>query len=342
MYRQTVNTIANNKTYCTIIATMILAAYSVNIIQELDDAEPYPDYYANILPMKMKCDYSSKTYYKNIDGEIKSVEMFQRGFLKYWMNCFSYQYINNDRVIPVMASVAIVYLVYVLSNNITNNRIISLIAMGAMTQNPLLTKFDSSPTYDQVWVCLFLLSIVLLYRKPILGLLAFPLSVLSKILAAGYIPGLILHVYLDKKMKNRRAILGGLGCLSVFGILGIMYFGVGDSIEVHPERLLDGFLRIFESIWPIFPLVIGTIVMDRFFMPKQKTEGKNIVIVWMVWILITTPIIYLLTPNQLQFGYRFVPFAAFFSMYLGITLVQIGNFIVETRLRKQSLKSVLN
>lgn len=303
---------------------MILASYSISIIKELDDIEQYPDYYANIISLKMKCDYSVN----------HTTDALQRGFLKYWMNCFSYQYVGNDRVIPVIASIIIVYLTYIIANLITKDRIIGLISMGATSINPLLTKFDSSPTYDQVWVAFFMLSIVLLYKKPIIGILAYPVSIMFKILAAGYIPGLLFHVYADKTMKNRKKILIGLGGLSMVGILGVVYFGVGDVIEFHPERILDGFLRIFENIWPVFPAIIGAIVIDRFFMPKNKPEGKRIVLIWLAWILITTPLIYILTPNQMQFGYRFVPFVVFLSVYIGIVMTQLGNFITETRLSK--------
>ena len=338
MYRQTITTVKHNKTYCTLIATMILAAYSVNLVKEIDDTEPYVDYYNNILPLKMKCDYEIlRTWDRN--GTVET--LLQRGFLKYWSNCFSYQVIGNDRIIPIISSVVIVYLTYVLANSITNNRIIGLISMGTMSINPLLTKFDSSPTYDQLWVALFMISIVLLYKKPLIGLITYPFSIFAKILAAGYIPGLILHIIIEKKIKNRKKILVSLGILSAFGLVGLVIFGVGSAIEIHPERLLDGFLRIFESVWAVFPVIMGVIILDRFFMPKDIPNGKKIILVWITWILLTTPLIYLFTPEQLQFGYRFVPFAVFFSMYIGIVAVQLGNFVTERRLRHTSFKRVL-
>lgn len=324
MIRNTIGIIKSNKTYCTLIATAILASYSVGIVSEINDIEPYPDYYRNIIPLKMQCDYDVDT----------------RGFMKYWANCFSYQYIGHDRILPVIASVAIVYFTYLLGSTITNNRIVGLIAMGAMSVNPLLTKFDSSPTYDQIWVAFLLLSVFMLYKKPVLGIMTFPFSIMSKILSASYLPAMIAHVIIDKRLKNRDGMILGLGILSLMGILAISYLGTGSTIGLYPDRLLDGFLRIFESIWAIFPFVIGAIVIDRFFMPKDRPDGKKIVLVWLVWILITTPLIYLFTEGQLQFGYRFVPFAAFFSIYLGIVGVQLGNFITEARLKKHSLKSI--
>lgn len=323
MIRSTLSIIRYNKTYCTLIATIILAAYAVNLVPEMDKQDQYPDYFRNILPLKMQCDYEFDT----------------RGFLKYWANCFSYQYIGHDKIIPIISSVAVVYLTYVLANTITNNRMIGLIAMGAMTVNPLLTKFDSSPTYDQLWVAFFLLSIFLLYKKPVIGFLSYPLSIISKILSAAYLPGIILTIFVDKRLQNKKVIVG-ICTMSAVGIAAVIYQGTGSVIGIYPDRLLDGFLRIFESIWAIFPFVIGMIVIDRFFMPKEKPDGKMTVIVWMVWILLTTPMIYLFTKEQMQFGYRFVPFASFFSIYVGIVLVQLGNFVTEARLRKQSLKSI--
>lgn len=341
MYRNTINTIRHNKTYCTLIATMILASYSLNLVKEIDDTDPYPDYWENIIPMKMKCDYSishMKLVFEN--GSLTYQKVNERGFLKYWANCFSYQYLGNDRILPIVFSVVIVYLTYVLANQITGNRIIGLISMAAISLNPMLTKFDSSPTYDQMWSMFFLLSLVLIYKKPLLGIVSFPLSVISKILAVAYMPGIFLHIIIDKKIRHRKAMIVSAIILGGIGVISLAFFGVGNKIGMYPERLLDGFLSIFENIWPVFPVIIGCIVIDRFFMPKERPEGKRIVLVWLAWILTTTPLIYLFTAGQLQFGYRFVPFAVFLSIYLGIVCVQLGNFIVETRLRKQSLKSV--
>ena len=303
---------------------MILAAYSINLVQEINDIEPYPDYYANIIQMKIQCDYDIDT----------------RGFLKYWANCFSYQYVGHDRIIPIISSVVVVYLTYVLANLITGNRIIGLISMGAMSLNPLLTKFDSSPTYDQLWAALFLLSIVLLYRKPVIGILAYPISIMAKILAVGYLPAVILTIITDKKIIQKKLLLVGFWAVISVGIVSVIFLGVGNTIGFYPERILDGLLSIFENIWVIFPAIIGAIVIDRFFISQNRPEGKKTVLIWLACILLTTPILYIFTESQYQFGYRFVPFAAFFSVYLGIVCVQLGNFIVETRLRKQSLKSI--
>ena len=324
--RNTISQIRANKTYCTLIATAILASYSVTIVQELNDTEPYPDYYENIIEMKMECNYDIET----------------RGFLKYWTNCFSFDFVGNDRVIPIIASVVLVYLTYILANTITGDRVIGLIAMGAVSINPLLTVFDSSPTYDQVWASLFLLSVFLLYKKSSLWIPSIILSIMNKILAVAYVPGIILNIIIDKRISNRKQIITGLAITLLVGGAAVYYLGVGNTIGIYPQRLLDGFLRIFESIWTIFPVVIGSIVIDRFFMPKQRPEGKNVIIIWMAWILFTTPLIYLFTESQYQFGYRFAPFAAFFSIYLGIVCVQVGKFIVEAKIRKQSLKSVLS
>jgi len=123
MIRNTITVIKNNKTYCTLIATMILAAYSVNIVKEIDDAEPYPDYWENIIPMKMLCDYNIVNQkYIFEDGQLVYKNVVERGFLKYWMNCFSYQYVGNDRILPIIFSVTIVYLVYVLANQIRHGK----------------------------------------------------------------------------------------------------------------------------------------------------------------------------------------------------------------------------
>lgn len=307
-----------------ILAALIIGSYAVSLVKEFSYQEEYPDYYANILPMKLKCDYEINT----------------RGFLKYWSNCFSYQFIGNDKVIPIISSIACVYLVYALANAITRDRLIGLIAMGVMTYNPLLIRFDSSATYDQLWAALFLFSVLLFYKKPVMGIMTFPISIAAKILAVCFAPGMIANIILDKRIKNKKIPLAVCGIGIILGGSVILMFGVGSELGIYPERLLDGLLSIFENIWPVFPLLIGGIVIDRFFTPKTTDPSKRIIVVWMGIILLSTPLLYLFTEEQLQFGYRFVPFGAFLSIYIGVITIQFGNFIVESRLKKQSLKTI--
>jgi hypothetical protein len=117
-----------------------------------------------------------------------------------------------------------------------------------------------------------------------------------------------------------------------------MILGLGNVIGFYPERIGEGFLRIFESLWPIVPAFIFLFAMDM--ITKTKSKARNICMLWMTWIMLTIPIIYLFS-QQFMFGYRFVPFAAFLSVYAGIILVNMGNWFVAGMLKTRKPKDVI-
>lgn len=58
-------------------------------------------------------------------------------------------------------------------------------------------------------------------------------------------------------------------------------------------------------------------------------------IVWILNSFATTPLIFLFT-NQFQFVYRFVPLAVFMSIFIGIVIIEMGNFIKEYLMNRGS------
>lgn len=319
-YRQLVSELRHNKRISSVFVAVILGTYAFTLVGELDDPEPYPDFEYNVLFSAFQCDPEGF----RIDSGI-----LYRNFIKDWLNCFSFQVLHNWKVIPMLSSIAVVYLVYQLGYSITRDRMIGIIAMAAMVYNPLLTQWDTSQTYDQAWAAFFLLSVVLLYRLPLSSPLVYPLAIASKIYAVGLLPPYLYNIVKgDIKKRNKVLILASL--LILLGMSAVAILGIGNSIGFYPERLLDGLVNIFENLWMVFPAIIGLWQADRFFKSKITIPGKNVILAYMGWIMLSIPLVYLFS-QQYMFGYRFVPFAAFLSVYAGMVLVQVGNWIMEKK-----------
>ncbi len=306
---------------------IIMASYATPLVQELDDQEPYPDYYNNILPIYMGCDL---TQFFDI------IKITNRNFLKEWFNCFSYKVLGNDRVLPFAFSIGLVYLVYLLGHSITNDRLIGLIASLAFSINPMLTRYDTSPTYDQAWAFFVILSVVLLYRKSIIGPLCYPLAIASKALAIVYLPAMLYNI-ISEPIRHKKLSFGIVISLVVFGVSGVLILGyAAGPVGIFPERLGDGLFQLFIHLRIVLPILGLFAFCMIFFKPKMKITGTRIVYVWMIWILLTTPLLYVLT-QDFQFSYRYVPFAAFMSVFVGIGIINFGNKLTELMKQKKDL-----
>ena len=309
--------IRNKKQVAWVFLAIILASYSIPLVQELDDIEPYPDYY-NYIPLYITCDPT-----QIIDLE----EPIEKSSLRDWGNCFSHKVLGNDRILPFLVSISLVYLVYLLGHYITNDRIIGLISSLAFSINPLFTTYDTSPTYNQTWAFFIILSVVLLYKKSIIAPLVYPLAIFSKILAFSYLP-VFVYTILSEPTKHKKLTFVITTLLVAVGVIAVIVQGFGSELSFNPERLVDGSLQVLIHLMLLLPILAVFALFMIMFKSKTKITGTKIVYAWMVWILLTTPLLYVFT-QDFQFSYRYVPFAAFMSVFIGISMVNFGNKVIE-------------
>jgi hypothetical protein len=320
---------ANEKKIAWIILAMILGQYSFQLIQEWNDTETYEDYAMYLIPFYERCTLTKFEHFEENNGGI------YRNSLKSWLNCLGYQAFTNDRILPSLFSLGCVYLVYLLGHSMSKDRIVGLIAASALMTSPLLTKFDTSPTYDQAWAFFFLLSMVLLYRMPKASPLVYPLAIFSKVYSIAFIPMYAYTAY--KNGRDLRWILGGVIILGFVGSVIALTLGVGTPLGFHPERFTESGLRIFEVLWPVLPVFALFFGLDVIFKGRYN-ESRNLVLLWLFGIMMTIPVVYVFS-NQWMFGYRFVPFAAFLGIYVGMTMTKLGSIFLQYKLRVPNHKT---
>ena len=109
--------------------------------------------------------------------------------VRFFLLSTSFAIFGNYRVIPFLASVALIITTYLFTNKITNNRLAGIIATVIILQSNLFLSFSSTPSYTVFWVMFYLASLYLTIHKTwFLSPFAFILSVFSKPLSATFFP----------------------------------------------------------------------------------------------------------------------------------------------------------
>ena len=322
----------NNRALAVSFVALVIGVHAWGIIPDVDDysKEP-PDFYFFLLKHVASCDPYDLPYLH--DSPISA-----RNQIKWYANCLSWTWFENPKVIPIIFNIGVMPLVYLIASSMTRNRLIGIIALVAFINNPLYTDWEGNGTYDQTWSFFLLLSVWLMYKG---GGSAIPygLSILTKGLALMYMPAIIYTSYKIRKSRIEIGIIIGIGITVT--LLALQYSNmVGNEIGFFPERWEDAIFRNISVLWQVIPFVALFVVLKTNFTPKLgRVPNMDIVWVWIGMALIQNPLISFFTLQD-TYSYRYVPLAAFMSIFMGMVLVNLGNWIVEQKLKRASLPSI--
>lgn len=255
---------------------------------------------------------------------------YTRNVIKWAAQCESWQVFHNVKVIPLIFNIGIMPLVYLVAVSLTKDKLIGLISLIAFIYNPLYTDWKASGTYDNIWSFFLLLSVWLSSWK--LNVIPYGLSIATKSLSVMYLPAWLATCFHFRKSKKELIILVGIIVTGVILANTALNF-IGAPIGFYPNRWEDAVYRNISVLWQVIPFLALIIVLNRSFIPKMKIVGEKLAFIWIGCALLQNPLIYLFTLQD-TYSYRYVPLAAFMSILLGITFVNIGNWYAEIQLRK--------
>jgi len=285
--------------------------------------DTYPDYYDTILSSAFDCD------------------LHARNVLKWAFHCMSFRLTGYPNALIMPFAIGLVPLTYFLGYYLTNDRLIGLLAMIGLTANPLYGNWTNTGTYDQLFTFFLLLSVVLLFKDKgaKTGFVSWVVAGLGKSMAIIYFPMWFYSVWKIKKDYDMLVISGLLIALFVTILVYTGYAPrlIGSEIAFHPEDIeaaVFGNISVFFATIPILALFA---VINCFFVPKNKVTNKRLVVYWMLFVFATIPIIQLFTDQQ-TYTYRYTILGTFMSVFFAMVLVELGNFVVETKLKIQIKK----
>jgi len=236
---------------------------------------------------------------------------------------------DNIRVIPFIASIALVILTYLITLQISQKRFAGLVAVAILLQSNVFLKYDTTATYENFWTLLYLLSLYLIYKSWPLSPISYVLSFFSKPLTAVFLPMTIFFIYRAEISRNKK-ILTAISYLGI-AVLGVVIMTISDvklintSIEFVEFYFWQGFTSVYNSLrfdflilFSLLPLTVGLFMASR-----RGILQADSILVLIGGILISAPLLTGLTDLTNQI-YRFVPLIVFFAIGVGTVLSKKG------------------
>ena len=318
---------SNYKQFTTIFVVLIIGGQAFSLVGNLDQGDHVWDYYYFMAPYLWTCD-PLEVPQRN--------DNITRNPLSWWLKCTSHNLFGNYKLLVVPFGIAIMPLTYMIATRLTGDRLIGLLSLIALVFNPVYTDWAAHGTYDQVWAFFLLLSFYFMIGKQnTRSLTGFLVSIVAKSHAILYTP-----VWLYMIRKDRSTVLL---VILIFAAVGLYLVGtdsvrtfVGNGIGFFPERWEDAVFRNISLFWQIIPALLLFVGINRYFVPSNRPRGQKIIALWMMWVFCMSPLVYFFTLQD-TYTYRFVPLAVFMSIFIGQTIVQVGNWVSEKVINKPSI-----
>jgi len=247
------------------VIVIIIGTYIIFSVGELFNGRFLPDYYQR-----------GESLFENYDftkvGDVGLNKHFGLFLTTSSMHLF-----GNYKVIPFIASIALLVLTYFVTFEITQKRFAGIVAMLIVLQSGIFLFYDTAVVYPNFWIVFYLLSLYLVYKKWPLSPISYILSVTSKGLTAVFFPMTLFFIYranITNQKKIRLAI--SYGIIVLLG--GIIIFFMGQNLgptEVpfsgfNSHDFWMGFAAFSSSLRAdglvllfILPLTVGLFVASR-------------------------------------------------------------------------------
>jgi len=250
--------------------------------------------------------------------------------LKYILLFISMEVFGSYRVIPFFASVALLVLVYFITVEISQKRFAGIVSMILVLQSSTFLTYDTSSTYSNFWILLYVLSLYLIYKAWPLSALSYFLSIPTKALTILFWPMSLFFIYRSRIPRKKKislfiiyiaiAVVGFTilvsfpGTLALSGVL--TEFDSNDFwrgfTSMSPQLRFDGILLMF-----LLPLVVGLFLLSR----RGVLQADSVMVLILGMLLI--PAILAGFSDQTNQPYRFVPLIVFFSIGVGTILSKV-------------------
>ena len=305
-----------SKKVAAVIIVIILSGYVVGTIPEVDTKEEFDDF---ILVEKRLREAIRDDRFTIEDAINKNPNYsMNEPHVKYSLLIISEKVFGNFKVVPFLASIALLLVTYFMTKEITKNRFAGLVSMILVLQSNLFLSFDTSATYSNFWILLYLLSLYAVIRVWFVSPILFGLSVFSKAFAATFAPMSIFFILNSEIPRNHKIII--IAVLIALLIAGsIMFAGAQDVGEQFRwDEFWVGFTSFaFQMRWDsitilfLIPLVFGLFVMSK------NNRHANSISILIAGVLLSAPFLTGMT-DQTNQPYRFMPIIVFFAVGVGM------------------------
>jgi len=231
---------------------------------------------------------------------------------------------GNYAVIPFLASIALVIMVYFFTKQITNKRFAGLVAAIILLQSNVFLTFDTSVAYTNFWILFYLLSLYFMYKAWPLSPISYIASIPAKALTVTFLPMSIYFLLRCSISRKKKMIIAGT-------IIAIVIAGAAASSGANLAGSLQQESFISDEFWIGFasfatqlrfdglvilfliPLIVGLLFTST------KNKHAESMMVMIGGMLLIAPFLTGFS-DQTNQPYRFVPLITFFAVGVGILL----------------------
>jgi len=299
-----------SKKVAIISMVVILAIYVTASANELAEEEQWEDF----VGVKQRVENWSP------DQITRSFEPH----VNYFLISSSMILFGNYAVIPFLASIALVIIVYFFTKQITNKRFAGIVAAIILLQSNVFLIFDTSIAYTNFWVLFYLLSLYFMYKAWPLSPILYIISIPAKALTVTFLPMSIYFLLRCSISRKKKMIISG----AIIGIViagavassGVNLTGGAQQESFISDEFWIGFASFatqlrFDGLIILFliPLVVGLLFTST------KNKHAESMMVMIAGMLLIAPFLTGFS-DQTNQPYRFIPFVTFFAVGVGILL----------------------
>jgi len=246
--------------------------------------------------------------------------------VRYFLLTSSIFLFDNMRVVPFIASIALLIITYLITLEFTKKRFSGLVATVILLQSFNFFHYDTLATYSNFWILFFFLSLYMTQKFWPLSSVFFIFSILSKALSGVFLPMIIfLILRLNTTRKKKMIMIIPYLAIIAAAIIALFVFeitpagqGLGTYSNLH---FWQGFTTMVYQLRfdPLVLFFLMPLIFGLFLAHRKGISNAIDVMFFIAMILITYPLLTGFSEITNQ-PYRYVPLTIFFAMGLGIIL----------------------
>lgn len=295
-----------------LVILVLLGLYIIFNVHELVENEPWEDFERYTKPTLEK--WSIEDLGK----------LISKNPIVFFLGNISMTVFGSYRVIPFIASIALLVLTYAITYELSKKRFAGIVAVVIVLQSGIFSIYDSLITYSNFWILFYLLSLYLIFTKWIISPISYILSALAKPMTVFFLPMTLFFILRSNfSNKNKIRLIICYGIIVIFGatLLLTQNISPNTNIDFDLRDFRNGFTAFssefrFDGLIVIFllPLVVGLFIASQ-----KGVKNADSVMVLIMGMLLLAAIIpgfttYTNTP------YRFMPLVIFFGIGVGTLL----------------------
>jgi len=301
-----------SKKIAFISITILLIIYITASVSELSTEENFEDY-------------------KNVKNRVEgwSIDQAFGSFephVRYFLISTSMILFGNFKIIPFLASIALLITTYFITKTIAQKRFAGIVSMVIVLQSNLFLTYDTTVAYTNFWILFYLSSLFFIYKFWPLSPVFYLLSISAKTLTIAFLPMSIFFILRSKISKKQKMLAAGITtAIIIVGGIAMMGSDLSPTQEIEEEfnekEFWMGFTSFsyqlrFDGLIILFmvPLIVGL-----FLISKRGIKNAESIMVLIAGMLLIAPVLTGFT-DQTNQPYRFVPLVIFFAMGVGVLL----------------------